>query len=422
MTVNIMKTLRTGAAALTLAVATPALVLPMSISAYAQTQDVLLENIEAQGAKIAKIEFKGTNATQEQIQQLVAGSLPPDQMQQLATTLTAASIAIDGVSLTPPEGGNLLIDGVAIENIAAAEGTLGSLVIGKITLADIPSEGQKVNGEITGVTLKGVAAKGLIEALNSGDFTSMIGDPTKMPKFEQIAVGASTFSGPAEGGVITVKLASAVFNVSNFVGNIGTNMDYAIQNVVITPPEGSEQATQMKALGYDELDLSMSGKAAWDKDAKTYALSDMVIDWANGAKLTINANLGNIDEAFFMGDPQTAMMAMLSAGVSDAKISLENNGLAEKGFAFAGQMQGKDAAAMQQEAAGMAGAMLPVFLGQDEGAQKIITAVNAFLASPKNITVSAKAKNGMLTAQDFASVASPADIFAKIDVEAAANE
>jgi hypothetical protein len=422
MTVHFMKTLRTGAAAFALAIAAPVLVMPLSLSAYAQTQDVLLENIEAPGAKIAKVEIKGTNVTQEQAQQLFAGTLPADQMQALATTLVAASIAIDGVNLTPPEGGSITMDGIAIENIAAAEGTLGSLVIGKVGLTDVPSDGQKINGEITNVTLKGVAAKGLIEALNSGDISTIIGDPTKMPKFEQIAIGTSRFQGPVEGGVMDITLASAVVNVSNFIGNVGTNMDYSFQNMVIKPPAGSEQATQLKALGYDELDLSMSGKAAWDKDSKVYALSDMVIDWANGAKLTINANLGNVDEAAFMGDPQTTMMAMLSAGVTDAKISLENNGLAEKGFAFAGQMQGKDGAAMQAEAAGMAGAMLPMFLGQDEGAQKIIAAVNAFVTSPKNITVSAKAKSGMLTAQDFAAVATPADIFAKIDVEAAANE
>jgi hypothetical protein len=84
-------------------------------------------------------------------------------------------------------------------------------------------------------------------------------------------------------------------------------------------------------------------------------------------------------------------------------------------------MQGKSADDLKTEVQTMAQLMLPSILGSDPGAQAVAKAAADFAANPQKITISAKAKSGMLTAQDFAGVASPADIFSKIDVEASAN-
>ncbi len=255
----------------------------------------------------------------------------------------------------------------------------------------------------------------------------MLQDPKKFPKFETFGLTSAGFTGPMEGvaapnNIISVNVGSASLNASNFVGNIATGGEYAINNVVVKFPEGSEPATQLKALGYDELDLSLSGKGSWNKDAKTYALEDLSFTVANGAKLSLGANLGNIDEAAFTGDPQTSMMAMLGAGVSDVSISLENSGLIEKGIALAAQQQGTDAAALTAQIQAMAGTMLPAILGAEPSAQALTKALADFAASPKSLSIKAKAKSGMLTAQDFGAIASPAEIFAKIDIEAAANQ
>jgi hypothetical protein len=422
MNFSFKKTLRAAAAGATIALAAPVLFAPMSVSAYAQTQDVMLENITSGPVTIAKIEIKGTNATQEQVQQLLAGTMPPADMQTFLKGLSAASISIPSIEVKPPEGGSLSISGFAVENLAAAEGKLGSVAIDNIAV-DGPAN-SPFKGKFTAMSLKGVDAADFIAAVESGGIESIASDPSKIPRFELLTMGASEMSGPIDGSdkPMDVKIGGVNLIQGDFVGKIPTRTEFAMNNIVFKFPEGSEQATQMKALGYDEMDLSMAGKGAWNKDAKTYALQDMTITMANGAKLTINANLGNIDETFFLGDPQTAMMAMLTAGVSDLSVSFANEGLVEKGLALAGQTQGKSAEQMQQEAQAMASAMLPTLLGTDPGAQTLVKAITDFVASPKNISVSAKAKSGMLTAQDFAAVATPADIFGKIDVTATANQ
>jgi ribosomal protein S11 len=427
MTSRITKTLRAGAAAFAIAASAPLLMMPMSSAVYAQTQDVLLESIAMGPVKIGKIELKGTNATQDQMQALVTGQMPPADMQGFIKSLAAESISIEGIEIAPPEGGTISIPSINVEKIAVADGAVGSLTVASVSAKDIATPTGKVNMQIGEMNIAGVEAKDLIAALEAGNPESVFEDPKKMPKFDSIKIGQSEMSAPMEdvpapNNIINVKLASASLTLGDFVGRIATKGEYAFNNVAVKFPEGSEPATQLKALGYDEVDLSMTGKASWNKDAKTYSLEDMVFEMANGAKLSVTANFGNVDETFFAGDPQTAMMAMLSAGVSDAKISFENNGLVEKGLAFAAQQQGKTAEQLQQEAQGMATAMLPMMLGTEPGAQALIKAISDFAATPKNITVSAKAKSGMLTAQDFAAVATPADVFSKIDVEANANQ
>jgi ribosomal protein S11 len=427
MTSRMTKALRAGAAAFAIAVSAPILALPLSVSAYAQTQDVLLENINMGPVKIGKIEMKGTNATQDQIQSLVSGQMPPPDMQALLKGLTAESIAIEGVEIAPPEGGSMSVPGISVEELAVGEGKMGSLTVAGLTAKDIGTPTGKVNMQLGEFKVEGLEAPGLIEALENGSPEKLLEDPSKMPKFDSVSLGASEMSGPMEGAqapnnIINVKMAEASMTLGDFIGRVATKAEYAFKNVAVKFPEGSEPATQLKAIGYDEVDLSISGKGSWNKDAKTYSIEDMVFEMANGAKLSLSANLGNVDETFFAGDPQTSMMAMLSAGISDAEISLENNGLVEKGLAFAAQQQGKTAEQLQQEAQGMATVMLPAILGTEPGAQALAKALAEFAAAPKNITVSAKAKSGMLTAQDFAAVATPADVFTKIDLEATANK
>jgi hypothetical protein len=427
MTSGFLKQMRIGVAAASLALAAPMLVLPLSMAAYAQTQDVMLENIVLGPIKISKIEMKGTNATQDQVQTLVSGKMPPADMQAFLKGLSAASISIPSIEISPPEGGNLAFSGIEVEGLSAGEGKLDKFVIGTLVAKDITTPTGPVNATIGEMKIEGLEATDLIAALESGDPEAAIKDPKKFPKFDSLSIGASEMTGPMEGAAapnnqINIKLGSATLALHDFVGRVASGAEYAFNNIVVKFPEGSEQATQLKGLGYDEVDLSIGGKGSWNKDAKTYAIQDMTFTMANGAALKMSANLGNIDDAFFAGDPQTTMMAMLSAGVSDASVSFENMGLVEKGMAFAGKMQGKSGEQMQQEASGMATAMLPAVLGTDPGAQALAKAIGEFVTSPKNITVKAKAKSGMLTAQDFAAVATPADVFGKIDVEASANQ
>jgi hypothetical protein len=426
---RLMTTMRAGAAAFALVAAVPMIGLPLSPAAFAQSSDVLLENIAVGPIKIEKIEMTGTNATQEQVQALVTGQMPPAEAETFLKGLSAAGIEIPSVELAPPEGGSMTITGISIEELSAAEGKVASLTIGSLVAKDIPTPNGPVNVNLGETKITGVDAGAFLAELSKGmtDIEQVLSNPQNLPKFENISIAASDMSAPIDGAaapdnILSIKLGSANMTLSNFMGNIATDAEYAINNVVLAFPAGSEPGQQLKAIGYDQLDLSLSGKGAWNKDAKTYSIEGLKFVVADGAELTISTMLGNIDETFFTGDPQTSMMAMLSAGVSEATVSFVNNGLVEKGLAFAGQMQGKTGEQLQQEAQGMAQMMLPAILGTDPGAQALATALGEFAASPKNLTVTAKAKSGMLTAQDFASVAQPADVFAKIDVTATANQ
>jgi hypothetical protein len=427
MTKRLIRSFRTAAAAVAIATALPALGMALSTSAYAQTQNVVVENFTAGGVTIGKIEIQGTNVSQDDVNKLLSGQMDSAAAQALAKTFTAQSISIDKLDFAAPDGGSFSMEGTAGSDVSA--GKVGSLTVGKVTFKDMAMEGGKANMAFEAFELKGLDAASLVEALETGKDPMTAIAEGKMPKFERLAFGKTTIAAPAkdvpgapEGSVVDIAVGSMEINQTAFAGNVPTASDFAIKNVVVKLPEGSEPQTQLKAFGYDEVDVSLSGKGTWNKDSKEYDLNDLALQMANGATLTIDTKLGNVDEAFFSGDPNTSMMAMLGAGVTNATVSLTNEGLAEKALAFAGQMQGQDAEAMKQQAASVAQMMLPAVLGTDAGAQAIITAVSEFVNNPKNITISAKAKSGMLTAQDFAAVQQPADIFAKIDVEAKANQ
>ncbi len=158
MTKRMLKGMRYGVAALSLALAAPALMLPMPMAAYAQSQDVLVENVELGPIKIGKIELTGTNATQEQVEQLVSGQMPPPDMQAFIKGLDAESITISDVAVAPPEGGSLEVGSVEIEGLSAASGKLDSLKISGVNAAEIPSPTGPVSISVEEASLTGVEA------------------------------------------------------------------------------------------------------------------------------------------------------------------------------------------------------------------------------------------------------------------------
>jgi hypothetical protein len=70
----------------------------------------------------------------------------------------------------------------------------------------------------------------------------------------------------------------------------------------------------------------------------------------------------------------------------------------------------------------MTGQMAPLFLGGDPSSLKVAAETQKFIDSPKNLTVSIKAKNGALKAADFAGISDPAAFVGKLDIAAAANQ
>jgi hypothetical protein len=394
------------------------------LCAPAYAADVTLSDLTIQEGpsvvSIPSVVVTGTEASAEDIERLLRGQMDADTARAFLKDLEAESISIPTIAVTnDTEPGSVTMTGFEVSQLS--QGTAASISLGGVEMKDLPGDGgQPINGSIGAVTLENVDAAALILALEKGDLD--LEDPTWMPKVEKMTVGASRFTGPMEGGSADISLGGILIEQSDFIGQVATKASIAFNNLAIVFPPNSEPGMQLKAFGYDTLDLSLSSTGSWNKDAKTYAIEDLTVTMADGGVLALSANLGNVDEVFFSGDSQTRMMAMLGAGVSDAMVKFTNNGLVEKAFAFAGQMQGgMSGADMQAQAGAMATMMLPQVLGEGPAQAEIAAAVSKFLSAPKSITLTGKAKAGMLSAQDFAAMQTPADVFAKVDVTANAE-
>jgi hypothetical protein len=99
-----------------------------------------------------------------------------------------------------------------------------------------------------------------------------------------------------------------------------------------------------------------------------------------------------------------------------------NSGLFEKALALYARQQGATPDALRQQWSAMTGQMAPLFLGGDPSALKVAAEAQKFIASPKNLTISLKAKNGALKASDFMAISDPAAFVSKLDIAAAANQ
>ncbi|RFB80982.1 hypothetical protein [Methylovirgula sp. 4M-Z18] len=391
-------------------------------AAQAQTANVALDNVTIKGkdndttVTYKHIEFQNTNLSQDDVTKLFSSDTKPEDRAPLLAKLQASKILIPETTIDGKDGKTIVHDFIAsnvdkgvIANLTIA-GADGSGSDGFALKAQpLTAEGVDLASILAATTHQAKAGSGLaIRKLSWGgaDITAAQKDVTaKTPG----------------GNMLNVKIGQV--DMANTVdGAVFRSGQLTVASVVLTPPKDDPGAQQMSKFGYDKIEFSLKTAESYDPATKKLSIDELTVSGPNAGTLSLKANLGNIDHFLFDGDEDTRKLALASGDFSDLTLNFVNNGLFDKAIVFAAQQQGKSPDDLKKQLGTMAQKMLPMMMGGSPDAVKLGQALSTFIAQPKSLNVSIKAKEGALPFAEIAQSGNPMDVLNRVDLNAAANQ
>lgn len=246
-----------------------------------------------------------------------------------------------------------------------------------------------------------------------------------MPSFGGFAIENMSIDVPDEsnpGQRVKGSLGGFDITLEAYELGIPTNISIVTQGAAFALPDTAE-AAQIRALGYDSIDLSSVIKLHWDEASKTIVVDELSATGADMGSVKLTAVIGNADANLFAEDPQIQQLAAMGLSVKEATVSTEDEGVADKIFTMVGAQQGQDAAAIRTQISGMAAGMVPMMLGGTEQAQEVANAVMTFLNGGASLSITAAAKDsaGIGLIDFMAAQQNPSALAEKLDFSAEAK-
>ena len=383
--------------------------------------DVTLDDFTAKAKDgsvfaIKHAEFANTNLSKDEIVQMLTPDTSEADERALVEKLKADKISIPAIDITAKDGTKIHIHDLAASNVDGGN-------VEKLEFAGMEASGAD-NG--APVSVKSGALR--LEGLNLADALKAIGAPADAAQKGRLShltwesldiVAPDKDSGP--GKTIHVAFASIELR-GDYAGDALKQGSTKLTGLIIEPSPDSEFGKNLADLGYSRVELAMVVGANYQADAKKFSLDELTIEGAKMGAFGLKANFGDIDPGLFGTDNDARMQALLGCSISSLEIKIVNSGLFEKALALYAKQQGATPDALKQQWSAMTGQMAPMFLGGDPSALKVAAEAQKFIATPKNLTISIKVKQGALKAADFMAISDPAAFVSKLDITAAANQ
>ncbi len=390
-------------------------------AAQAQTANVALDNVVIKGkddttVTYKHIEFQNTNLSKDEVTKLFSSDAKSEDIAPLLAKLQASKILIPETTIDGKDGKTVVHDFVA-SNVDKG-------VVGNVTVAG--AEGSGPDGfalKAQPLTAEGVDLSNILSSVTQ---PTKGGNPVAVVK---LSWGGADITAPQKdvtaktpgGNLVNIKIGQV--DIANKVdGGIFRSGQVSVASIVLTPPKDDPATQQMSKFGYDKIELSMKTSGSYDPATKKLSIEDLTISSPNAGTLSLKANLGNIDHFLFDGDEDTRKLALASGDFSDLSLNFVNNGLFDKAVAYAAQQQGKSADDLKKQMGVMAQKMLPMMMGGSADAVKLGQALSTFIAQPKSLNVSVKAKEGALAFSEIAQSGNPMDVLGRVDLSASANQ
>jgi hypothetical protein len=400
-----------------------ACLLPQAAFAWptSDSSDGIIENFTAKTQDggvltIARAEFTNTNLSKDEIVLMLTPGTPEADERALAQKLKADKISIPTIDVAGKDGAKVHIHGVAAADVEAGK-------VGKLEFAGM--EASQIDDGAP-VAVKSGALR--LEGLDVADALKAVGAPADAAQKGQLShltwdaidiVAPDKDSGPGK----TIHVALATVEVrGDYAGGALKQGSTKLTGLIVEPSPDSEFGKSLAQLGYSKLQLAMALGAAYRADAKTFSLDDLTIDGVDMGSVGLKANFGDIDPGLFGSDTEGRMAALFGCSISSLELKIVNAGLFEKALAFYAKQQGSSAEALKQQWSATIGQMAPLLLGGAPSALKAAAEAQKFVAAPKNLTVSIKARDGALKAADFMAISDPAAFASKLDIAAVANK
>jgi hypothetical protein len=390
-------------------------------AAQAQAQaNVVLENQTMDNGDrgsfvFPRIEFNGTNLTRDEVAKLFTAGTPKDEAIAIVSKMTAARVAIPSAVLNGKDA-KITLANIVMTNID--KGQVGQLTLGGVDGSFTTDDGQIAAIKSGGIQIDGANYSGMFEAVKDGDLSN---GTSRFSKFVwqglEINVPDKDVPAAAPGGnMIKFRLGSMTVDAT-YDGDTPLKVAGTVANLLIEPPSSSDGSKQLASVGYNKLDLGFTFAGSYDPATKVYALSDLTLRGVDAGSLGVKAQLDGVEKVVLSGPQAARMIGLFGAGVSGVELRFVNAGLVEKSLAYFAKQQGKSTEALREEARGMATQIIPVVLGGDASSLRIAEAVSRFIADPKGLTVTAKAKSGSLGLIELMSIRDPASLLAKADIQ-----
>ncbi|MFN3132399.1 hypothetical protein [Roseibium sp.] len=304
---------------------------------------------------------------------------------------------------------------------------------GDVTIADLVLKSEDDDGTVTiGTTtlsggsvldngrlkLSGLQLQNLELAADDGGLTmaNMTATDLVLPAAEEVQNGAPTVDpsyktfeastiqiNDEDGKIATIDTITS--SIDEMDGDQPTSGSFAISNIVVDVKEiQAEEAKSLQDLGYETLNMNISGSGKWDPDAATINIPDLKIDGQDAAALTLSLSLGGVTREVVeelnkaSDNPEESMALLQNISVSNVRIRLDDASLTGRVLDQEAQKAGVDT---QQYVAGLTGS-LPLMLGMLQNKDlegQVAEAVTQYLTNPGSLEITASPENPVPFAQ-----------------------
>ena len=390
----------------------------------ASAADVSLDNVAVKTGKpdgavvIKHLDAKNSSLSADDLRKLVSGELAPKDAAALAAKFSADSVTVPEMDVTGPKAT------VTVHDIVATGVAAGKVAKVDVSGADIVTK----DGESQGVGkagklhVEGIDLSAGLAAMQQGA-QGLAGSHVSDLAFEGLDMtfpDAQTPKG-APGGNLAHIVVGAVTMHSEGDPNYPTKTVFDLADAKVTFPPASKAGASLKAFGYDSFEVKAHADGACVKADKTCHIGSYKFEWPGALALGFTGDVGNVNPPDPAAGKNASMQAMLKMTIGAFAMRIDNSGFVEKALAYAAAQKHVAPAAMKGQLMQMT-AMIPMMLGGPATGKKLGDAVSAFLAAPKNLSVSIKAKGAPVAIGDLGSISSPAQALAKFSLDASANQ
>ncbi|MBV9567250.1 MAG: hypothetical protein JO172_03860 [Hyphomicrobiales bacterium] len=362
-------------------------------------------------------------------------SLPPAQAAKVISLLADFydAVAIDGMSMSDI---TIKVPDPSFKSASIQTVKLGSVANSR--LAELGVEGLDVNAggghvKLGRVALLGLDFKPFLSALSGISKNGDLNDEVMknldwraaIPHLDGIEVSNLDVDVPQGSSPQSFRLADYEIKLSNYVGAIPTSLQSRLDKFVADTGALKDQGRELQQLGYKTVDLSTRTDVAWNENSKSLSVNEISAKGADMGSLLLKTTLGNVPRELFSGSVPQMQVAGLGITLGEASLRLENNGLLDKIVARQAAAQKTTPDKLRAQWGTQAALGIPQLLGGSDAAKALGNAIASFLAKPKTLFISLKAKdpNGLgITDLMAGGNPNPAAVLDKLEVQAIANQ
>ena len=327
-------------------------------------------------------------------------------------SFSAELVQADHVALAGPVSGSTNgLKSLALEHVAA--NGLGG--------------GKLARFELNGLVVEGNDKQPGRLALASAQIENVASNATSVPSVDRIELRDFSMDIPAEPGKQTGHMALAVAHAGYaapglVIGKLPAKATLSVEHAAFDLPPDNAAAPMLLAMGYKHLDLSSQSASRYDQAAQTLAIDKLELTGAGMGSLDIKLGLAKVSEGIVSQDEAVEKAAAAALLVKSLDLTLRNDGLVDKAVAFKAAADGVGVEQERQNISelmnlGLAG----VGLQESDKAQRIVAALQKFIAEPKTLHIALASKSG-LGADSTPLLNDPKALLDAMDVEASAND